>query len=90
MDAVDFDPPEEPLVLYFFNPFAPPVLREVLARVQASLDRRPRPAYVVVTAPPELAETIEETGFEPIDVERLGWLTRGVFRARSPVASPNG
>jgi SAM-dependent methyltransferase len=82
MDAVDYDPPEEPLVLYFFNPFAPPVLRAVLERVNASLDRRPRPAYVVVTAPPELAETIEGERFDPVHVERLGWLTRGVYRSR--------
>ena len=81
-DAVEFDPPEDPLVLYFFNPFEPPVLEAVLRRVNASLDRNPRPAYVVVTAPPELSQTIEGAGFEPLDVERLGWLTRGVFRAR--------
>ena len=74
---VDYDPPEEPLVLYFFNPFAPPVLRAVLERVNASLDRRPRPAYVVVTAPPELAETTEGGGFDPVHVERLGWLASG-------------
>jgi SAM-dependent methyltransferase len=82
MDAVDYDPPDEPLVLYFFNPFASPVLRTVLERVNASLDRRPRPAYVVVTAPPELAETIEASSFDPVHVDRLGWKTRGVFRAR--------
>jgi len=87
MDAADFDPPDDPLVLYFFNPFAPPVLGRVLERVNESLDRRPRPAYVVVTGPPELAVTIERAGFEPVDVERLGWMTRGVFSAS---ASPNG
>jgi hypothetical protein len=51
----------------------------VLAKVRASLERNPRPAYIVVTAPPEFAQVIEEAGFEDVDVERLGWRTRGVF-----------
>jgi SAM-dependent methyltransferase len=79
IDAVDFDPPEDPLVLYFFNPFAPAVLEGVLERVNASLDRHPRPAYAVVIAPPEFADTIEAGGFSPLDVDRLGWQTRGLF-----------
>jgi hypothetical protein len=82
MDATEFDPPPEPLVLYFFNPFAPHVLKQVMERIRASLERNPRPAYVVLTAPPELAPVVEEAGFEPVDVERLGWLTRGVFAFR--------
>lgn len=86
MDATEFDPPEEPLVLYFFNPFGPPVLRPVLERVRESLARRPRHAYIVLTGPPELAEVVEETGFEPVDVDRLGWRTRGVWTARSDAA----
>jgi hypothetical protein len=78
-DAAEYDPPDEPLVLYFFNPFAANVLGKVLERVDASLARRPRPVYVVLTAPPELAEAVEGAGFAARDVERLGWLTRGVF-----------
>lgn len=78
-DATDFEPPPEPLVLYFFNPFDVTVLQPVLARVAASVHERPRPAYIVLTGPPELAAAVEEAGFEPLDVERLGWLTRGVF-----------
>jgi hypothetical protein len=81
MDAAQFDPPPGPLVLYFFNPFAPAVLGPVLDRVRASLGADPRPAYVVLTAPPELGALVEERGFEPVDVDRLGWLTRGVWKA---------
>jgi hypothetical protein len=81
MDATEFDPPPGPLVLYFFNPFGPPVLGPVLDRVRASLDESPRPAYIVLTAPPELGALVEERGFEPVDVDRLGWLTRGVWKA---------
>ena len=78
-DATEFEPPPEPLVLYFFNPFGLAVLLPVLARVRASLDLHARPAYIVVTGPPEVAEAIEEAGFAPVAVERLGWWTRGVF-----------
>ena len=83
-DATEFEPPLEPLVLYFFNPFGLAVFRPVLDRIRASFESQPRPIYIVITAPPELGEAIEEAGFAPVDVERLGWLTRGVFPA--PVA----
>jgi hypothetical protein len=81
-DAVEFDPPSEPLVLYFYNPFRAPVLEQVLARVRQSLERTPRQAYVVIMGSHQLARTLEGSGFEPVDVDRLGGMTRGVFAAR--------
>jgi hypothetical protein len=84
-DATEFDPPAEPLVLYFFHPFGVPALEKVLSRVLGSLEREPRPAYVVLTGPPDFAEAVEESGFRRVDVEELGWMTRGVF-----VAPTNG
>jgi predicted RNA methylase len=87
-DATEYDPPDGPLVLYFFHPFGVPALRRVLDRVIASLERDPRPAYVVLTGPPELAEAVSEKGFERVDVDELGWLTRGVFSASVGVRAP--
>ena len=84
-DATEFDPPAEPLVLYFFHPFGVPALKQVLARVLGSLERDPRPAYVVLTGPPDFAEAVEASGFKRVDVDELGWMTRGVF-----VAPTNG
>ena len=84
-DATEFDPPGEPLVLYFFHPFGVPALKQVLTRVHDSLEREPRPAYVVLTGPPDFAEAVEASGFRPVDVDELGWMTRGVF-----VAPTNG
>jgi SAM-dependent methyltransferase len=81
MDAAEFEPPLEPLVLYFFNAFGGPVLRQVLERVRASLELRARPVYVVLVGRPELATVVEEAGFAPLFVEALGWGTRGVFAA---------
>lgn len=86
-DATSFEPPPDPLVLYFFNPFGVPVLRPVLERVRASLESDPRPAYIVITGPPELSEVVAEVGFERVDVDELGWLTRGVFTAPAALAS---
>jgi cyclopropane fatty-acyl-phospholipid synthase-like methyltransferase len=84
-DATEFDPPTDPLVLYFFHPFGVPALQQVLTRVLGSLEREPRPAYVVLTGPPDFAEAVEESGFQRVDVDELGWMTRGVF-----VAPANG
>lgn len=87
-DAAFFDPPPGALVLYFYNPFGVPVLQTVLERVRASLENGPRPAYIVITGPPELARAVEEAGFDRVDVDELGWLTRGVFAApAAPVSN---
>jgi hypothetical protein len=83
MDATEYEPPPDPLVLYFFSPFSAQILRQVLARVLASLERKPRAAYIVLTGPPSLAEAVEDLGFERRDVEELGWRTRGVFSGPS-------
>jgi SAM-dependent methyltransferase len=50
-DAADYSIPEEPAVLYFFNPFKESVLSRVLENVRASLARNPRPLFVIFYAP---------------------------------------
>lgn len=51
MDAGDFEMPEHPLVLYFFNPFPEPVVSRVLANLERSLAEAPRRAYVLFYGP---------------------------------------
>ena len=51
MDAADYPLPEEPLVLYFFNPFPEAVLTRVLSNLGESLARAPRRIYVLFYAP---------------------------------------
>jgi hypothetical protein len=46
MDAVDFEPPREPAILYFYNPFSESVLSAVLEKVRKSLEESPRPLWV--------------------------------------------
>jgi len=51
MDAADFALPEEPLVLYFFNPFPETVVARVLSNLRESLARAPRRIYVLFYGP---------------------------------------
>jgi SAM-dependent methyltransferase len=66
VDAVEYDIPDEPAVLYFYNPFAEQVLRRVLERIRASLQARERPAFIVTTGDTS-RDAIEEAGFAALD-----------------------
>lgn len=50
-DATKFPIPNDPLVLYLFNPFPESGLREVLANLRQSLDEHARPVYVLYHNP---------------------------------------
>lgn len=78
-DAREFAFPSEPLVLYLFNPFPEYVFQTVLANIEASLRRHPRPIYIVYNTP--LAkEPIESAAF----LQKLRETDRyQLYRARS-------
>jgi len=46
MDALDFEFPAGPLVVYLFNPFAEPGFAAVLRNLRQSWQRNPRPVYL--------------------------------------------
>ena len=50
-DAIDFEFPTGPLVLFLANPFGPGVLVPVLRRLRASLASHPRDAIILYAAP---------------------------------------
>lgn len=50
-DAAAFDYPDEPLLLFLFNPFDPPVLTEVAKRALAAWAAHPRPMRVLYMNP---------------------------------------
>jgi SAM-dependent methyltransferase len=79
MDATDFAPPPGPLVLYFFNPFGAPVLRQILERVRTSIARVPRPVYLILVEAPRLSRIPAEAGFTRVGVVDLGRVE--LFRA---------
>ncbi|HUS23702.1 MAG TPA: class I SAM-dependent methyltransferase [Candidatus Binatia bacterium] len=74
-DALEYTLPPGPVVCYFFNPFATPLLAQVFARIAADVAARPRPAYVVYTNPRNVNE--HRAAFEAL----RGWRT--VARSRT-------
>jgi hypothetical protein len=50
-DAAEYCLPEEPLVLYFFNPFREPVMSQVINNVAASFRKKPRRIVVLYFNP---------------------------------------
>jgi SAM-dependent methyltransferase len=50
-DATEFDFPDEPTVLYLFNPFPESGLRRVIANLEQSLREHPRAMYVLYHNP---------------------------------------
>jgi SAM-dependent methyltransferase len=50
-DACKFEFPEEPLVLYLFNPLPEHALSQVLLRLEKSLERAPRAVWIVYHNP---------------------------------------
>jgi len=50
-DAVEFELPEEPLILYFYHPFEEDVFFRMIERIEQSLSRAPRPAFIIYLNP---------------------------------------
>lgn len=50
-DAMQYVFPDEPTVLFMFNPFRPAVLVPILRRLQASLEQNPRDVLLLYAAP---------------------------------------
>ena len=50
-DATEFSFPEQPLLIYLFNPFPEAGLRRVIERLEQTLREKPRPAYVLYHNP---------------------------------------
>jgi hypothetical protein len=65
-DATTFCFPEEPLVVFLFNPFGESGMRQVVANLEQSLSAHPRPVYVLYHNP-LLEHTLgESTGLKKI------------------------
>jgi SAM-dependent methyltransferase len=50
-DAVHFELPPNPLVIYFFQPFKEEIFRQVMAKIDASLRQNPRHIVVLYSHP---------------------------------------
>ena len=82
-DARQFELPQEPLLLYLFNPLPQRALSEVLQRLERSLAQAPRPVWVVYHNP-LLEPALGTSGF----LEKAGGTPQySVYRTMPPVAS---
>jgi len=72
-DAMDFEFPLDPLVVYLYNPFPGAVLDRVVANLEASLRERPRQAAVIYVNPHALSALRQSELFErvPTIADRL-------------------
>jgi hypothetical protein len=60
-DATDFPLPQDPLVIFLFNPFPESGMRKVVANLEQSLRKHPRPVYLLYHNP-LLEHTLSERG----------------------------
>ncbi|WNG14988.1 hypothetical protein [Cystobacter fuscus] len=67
-DALEWEPPAEPLLCFFFNPFSDEVMERVLARISESWYRIPRDIYLLYV-------NIRNTGEQARVFERCSELT---------------
>ena len=79
-DAADFAFPDEPLVVYLYNPFPGAVLERVVANLEASLRESPRQAAVVYVNPHALSALRRSELFEraPTIADRMPLAAEGM------------
>ncbi|MCW2993157.1 MAG: hypothetical protein JWQ18_652, partial [Conexibacter sp.] len=65
LDATAYAFPDEPLLVYLYNPFEEPVMLEVLANLRASLERSPRRVLLVLIKRVVSLEALAQVGFVP-------------------------
>lgn len=59
-DAGTYELPDEPLVLFMYNPFGGRTMEAVARRTRESLERNPRPLHVVYVVPEQLHAWTQE------------------------------
>jgi SAM-dependent methyltransferase len=59
-DAGTYDLPDEPIVLFMYNPFGAKTMATVARRTRASYERNPRPLHVVYVVPEQLQAWTQE------------------------------
>lgn len=91
-DALDFAPPDGPLLCFFFNPFDAPTLRAVLYRLRAAAQHPVRPVYVVyvnLRDVAEMASVFDGMGFfEPFVRTRRYLILASPGALGAPIPSP--
>jgi hypothetical protein len=68
-DVTHFELPDDPLVLYCFNPFGKKIMRALAEKISASLKSRPRECYLIYLNP-QYQECFNEGPLKPLPVSR--------------------
>ena len=71
-DAVDYDLPDEPSVVYIYNAFERPVMQKVLANVARSRERNPRPLLLALADCSVDPTLLQETGMRRVAADEHG------------------
>ena len=82
MDARDFQFPDEPLVVYLFNPFSESTFTRVLENLRQSIKQAPRPVYVAYRFT-EHEKVLAEAGWLEKTAGTEQWVIYGNRRDRS-------
>lgn len=61
MDFLNFTPPPEPLILFFFDPCEAPALTRLIGNLHESLRANPRECYLIYVAPTRSRKTLLDT-----------------------------
>lgn len=82
-NAIDFIPPDEPLICFFYNPFSESVLREVVNRLEQSIEKNYRPVYILYLDP------VYRRVFEQSDIWELGFHNKNMLIYRTSKQANN-
>jgi SAM-dependent methyltransferase len=76
-DAAAYEFPDEPLLIYFSNPFDASIMQAMLSNIESSLRRKPRPAWMIYHHP--TVEGVLETSrlFDRVQQEHYYHIYRG-------------
>lgn len=85
-DALKYELPSEPLVLFFYNPFGVQVMAPLVGRIEESLRKNPREAYIVYCKP-ECINLFNESRMFARVAEQTGF---AVFASRAIKSNPQG
>jgi hypothetical protein len=85
-DAAEFPLPEDPLVVYFYNPFRADVMRKVLRGIEASLAAAPRPLIAIHLWP--RADTRALFAASPSLTLAAASSDATMFKSRAPAPRP--
>jgi len=81
MDFLDFTPPPEPLILFFFDPCEAPVLTKLIHNLHESLAANPGDCYLVYVAPTQSRKAVLDTAEWLTKVAEDAELRAFVYRA---------